>query len=773
MNETAKTIGSPDVTFNGSEWRTGGQTIFTGSCPSAEIDGVRITAQLESASASALEFSFPGTGLRWNWKLQVRGPRVIVGSTLVNTSDQPIELGELVWTDAEDHFLSGADPAEIIVLETPYRQLGYSRQLKKLSDPKAFRSSANFVQFMNEKTRSAVQIGFLTFRKALTKVHYRDRLQAVCEFAGWKLAPGKECECDVFTLVCGSDPMAQLEEWADLAAEICRPVFRKKPALGWSGGSWTSEADNADGRRQQRLLENLPLLQEKLGGYGLEFVWVSLANLPGGNPGAWMEWNSRTLPCGLDALVREIGKYGLKLGFWVGPYLLSSHLPEMVEEFRPALLRREADGEPIVYYPVWSHGDARLLPRKDRPCVYALDPSHPAVIEMLDKVFAFYREHGIRYYMLDFLEAASGSILRHPYREHWDSALVAGPETLVEGLKKMRETIGRDTFILTSTGPLLQMAGFADAVRTGNDFGEGRAVAPDSNFYPASFVINGSFTSASTALDMASCVYYMHNKLFLNDSGNMLTVDQPIPLESARIHATIHALSGASSMLGDDLRNIAPERLSLIRKTLPRATANAKPVDLFDSAQWPPHRFHRHIERGEESFEVLALYNFSGEPKKETVELARLGLPETCRCQIWEFWTENYCGSCQGTFETVVPPESVRVFRLTPEAGRPVILGTDLHVLMGEMELSDVRWDGGNRTLEFTADRPAGERGSVFLWMPQHLHIVDSGVCYTARNRHGTEGELIVRIPLAFDGRPVRKTIRFAGQRGGADDRFM
>ena len=102
-----------------------------------------------------------------------------------------------------------------------------------------------------------------------------------------------------------------------------------------------------------------------------------------------------------------------------------------------------------------------------------------------------------------------------------------------------------------------------------------------------------------------------------------------------------------------------------------------------------------------------------------------------------------------------------------------MIIGTDMHVLMGEMELRDVRWDGEARTLRFTAERPAGERGSVFLWMPQDLHVVDSGLCFTARNRNGTEGELIVRIPLDFDGKPVCRTIRFAGQRGVADDRFM
>ena len=57
-------------------------------------------------------------------------------------------------------------------------------------------------------------------------------------------------------------------------------------------------------------------------------------------------------------------------------------------------------------------------------------------------------------------------------------------------MRVIREAAGDDTYLLASTGPTLHTVGVCDAVRTGSDFGEGRALFPGTNFYPATYVIN-------------------------------------------------------------------------------------------------------------------------------------------------------------------------------------------------------------------------------------------------------------------------------------------
>ena len=171
-------------------------------------------------------------------------------------------------------------------------------------------------------------------------------------------------------------------------------------------------------------------------------------------------------------------------------------------------------------------------------------------------------------------------------------------------------------------------------------------------------------------------------------------------------------------------------------------------------------------------YEVVALYNFGTESRTETISFESLGLPADATCVVWEFWHEAYMGCMSGELSAVVPPESVRVYRLTPLLDRPQIIGTDMHVLMGQIELSNIHYCEKTKTLEFTAMRPVGEDGSVFILMPQNLRVVDSGICYTARNRNGTTGDLIVRVPLHFNTDTITRQIHFERTDSNANDKM-
>ena len=133
----------------------------------------------------------------------------------------------------------------------------------------------------------------------------------------------------------------------------------------------------------------------------------------------------------------------------------------------------------------------------------------------------------------------------------------------------MREAAGPETYLLSSSGPDLQNVGYMDACRMGNDYGEGRAINPELFFYPASFVINGAnfWTSHGYASGNMAGYYYTHRKLFINDFGNVMTLDKPVPLCEAQIVATIFGMCGGPVMMGDDLDRISEERLALIKRS--------------------------------------------------------------------------------------------------------------------------------------------------------------------------------------------------------------
>jgi hypothetical protein len=270
---------------------------------------------------------------------------------------------------------------------------------------------------------------------------------------------------------------------------------------------------------------------------------VSLGNLPDRRPGAWLKWNEKSFPSGRESFINKLHELKYQFGLWCGAFWMNSQLSEEVERLRPAFLRK--DGKPLT------------VPHRDLGEMFILDPTHPLTLEYLRDVFTEYRRWGVRYYMIDFLNAIGGSIpgtfIPSSYA---DANVIPGPAPYRQALKVIRDAAGPDTFLLASTGPTFWGIGLFDGIRGGSDYGEGRPLdGPGKGFWPATFVINNPtyWTSHRTATDALASHAFVHRKLFWADSGNVLTVGQPVPLNDAQISTTIFGINGGQIMLGDEI----------------------------------------------------------------------------------------------------------------------------------------------------------------------------------------------------------------------------
>lgn len=740
-----------------------------------EADGKTLSSADARASVLSpdplrLRLSFAEPALEWDLAFEevAAEGRLIVTGALRNRGTHPVKLGRVHPLDASSGVElgpagggaagGGAAGGAPDIVALPLAGLQTPRNLYRLDDSQCPRQSKIKTQFYRRDTSSAFQAGFLTFGRADTIVSHEHapgrgigRLEAWCDFAGWELAAGAETPTETFTVACGSDPYAQLTDWADRAAVLVGHRDWEDPPIGWVGWAWV------DGftveRYEDVVLRNAAAVTSRLGGFGLRYVWVSLGNLRDGVPGDWLQWDTTNFPSGPEALVRRLRQHGLSLGLWCGAFWLCA-TAEAMRDLADAILPGP-DGKRLVARAEWQIGKAGWMAKKDRPVIYGLDPTHPKTLAMLREVFTTYRRWGVRYYMIDFLHAAAGSVSNLPYSAHYDRSIVANAEAYRTGLAAIREAAGDDTYLLAATGPSIPNAGFFDAIRTGNDFGEGRALYPDSYFYPATFVINsGEFwTGPQHALLNQATHWYTHRRLYLNDSGNVLTVDKPLPLTDAQVHATIHAFSGGPSMIGDDIDRMEDERLALIKKTLPRPRDVAFPVGLFRRAHPElPRVFHRRVEKPWGRYDVVAVYNFGADLMRENVAMADLGLDPRKGFHAFEFWNCEYLGRFAGTLPAVVPPHSVRVYRLTPDTGSPALMGTDMHLLMGEVELLEYAWDPATMTLSGRAIRPVGETGNLFINAPEGLRVKNPEGLWIAKDAR--DRTLIIRVALRFGGGP-------------------
>ncbi len=670
------------------------------------------------APGLAPQATFSGGGIEIEWRREAG----IVSATLRNRSAAPVKLGRFVLAQA-----TGVPGDRALVMS------GW--QLPNLVQPTAGKKlvSKTLLQLWDPAgpAPAAVQFGFTTFDRINTEIEIENgTVSAVCDFEGFALAPGATIASERLRLARDADPVAALHAWGEAAAAHYRPRLWPATPSGWVGWSWVDPFNQE--RYEDVVRRNARAIREKLPGADLGYIWVSIGNLLDREPGAWLEWNRALFPSGPQALVRDLGAQGFKLGLWAGAYWVSSRLEARTAQLRPAFLLK--DGKPMS------------MPHRDLGPQYILDPTHPLTHAWFREIFGTWREWGVRYYMIDFVHSVSGTTPgRFVADGYHNRALVPSVEAMRDSLKVIREAAGDDTYLLVSTGPTFQTVGLLDAVRAGTDYGEGRPLdGPGKGFFPATFVVNKAdyWTSHLRAVQAWATHFFAHRRLFIADSGNVLTVDKPVPLPDAQISATIFGLNGSPLMIGDDVDRMAPERLALLRQQFPRLPEAGEPLDLFESVE-PDYvkTFRLRVRTDWDTWDLFAVFNFGAEA------LHRV-LPATGA--VWDFWDERYTGVAAGKLDVVVPPRSVKLLRVAPARAHPWVLSTDIHIRQGQADLAGVAWDEAALELRFTAARP----GNVFLRVPKEFRLAEPAGLWIAKD--GNDASLLVRVAAAAGERRIR-----------------
>ena len=160
------------------------------------------------------------------------------------------------------------------------------------------------------------------------------------------------------------------------------------------------------------------------------------------------DWEpNEKFPSGMGALAAKIRASGRTPGLWLAPLLVvpSSSLYRQ----HPDWLLRDADGKLVSAGFNWGEP------------LYALDTTHPEVLDWLAALMKQVRAWGFDYLKLDFLYA--GAL---PGKRHIDMPREAAYR---QGLKAMREAMGSDAYFLTCGAPIIPSLGLCDAMRIGPD----------------------------------------------------------------------------------------------------------------------------------------------------------------------------------------------------------------------------------------------------------------------------------------------------------------
>ena len=231
---------------------------------------------------------------------------------------------------------------------------------------------------------------------------------------------------------------------------------------------------------------------------------------------------------GMDGFAAQIRRTGRTPGLWLAPLIVvpSSNIYRQ----HPNWLLRDKKGE---LTPAGFNWGEKL---------YALDTTHPEVLEWLSAMMRQIRAWGYDYIKLDFLYAGALPGDRH--------LPLAREQAYRLGLETIRESLG-DAYLLTCGAPIIPSLGLCDGMRIGPDVAS-HWDSPRDDLYLNNFAIPGTRNAIRTTVNrlwLKPLVHTDPDVAYFASSRNTLTTAQEKILQDLAVVCNYKAISDAPSWL--------------------------------------------------------------------------------------------------------------------------------------------------------------------------------------------------------------------------------
>lgn len=567
-----------------------------------------------------------------------------------------------------------------------------------LKKPDANPGSYVWTAVADPKTRSGVVGAWLTEDRG-SGVVFTDadgdkvRLQARLEYGRLRLKPGKEEPLETFALGYFDDARLGLEAWADAVAKVYDIHLPPQPAgyCTWYHAGASNERD---------IVRDSEFAAKELKPFGFSVIQID---------DGWQDGQSRNGPSKNFTRVRPNGPYaggmkatadaikaqGLVPGLWFMPFAGTYDDPWFAEH--QDWFVQDEQGKP--YDTAWGGT--------------CLDMTDPGAREYLRSVVhRITHEWGYRYLKMDGMWTGTATrqiYVNDAYKEDGigDAVFHDPDKTNIEayrdGLKVIREAAGKDVFLLgccisqnmRSFGGAL---GLVDAFRIGPDNG-------------------GNWGGAQTGPRHGSREYFLNGRVWYNDPDPVY-VRTALTVPQAQSICSWVAVTSSLYLSSEAYPSLPPERLDILKRTMPSHGLPARPADLFE-AQDIPRVWTVSDTRRQPRRDVVALFNWSDKPASFDETLAYVGLPANTEYVAFDYWANAFLPPFKGSIRQTLPPTSCRILALRPVADHPQLISTSRHVMQGMVDVLEETWDAKTRILRGKSAVVAGD--------PYELRIVATG----------------------------------------------
>jgi len=697
-----------------------------------ELVRIRITGDGHISGPSRLpeRWELFGPGCVWRWVgCPQEGLRAEMWLSRFDHFPFVLVGGRLFVESSDPVYVEDFTPCEIEIARNDYRaarflvnsgQQEFSGSVA-VDDPRSTSlRCTTLCAFEGDRSGDCVAIGYVTMNRTYAVMH-RERtgrsftIRPELEYNQVRVDPGEFIALE--ELLIASDERGAtraLEHWADATVRIIRPQF-SRDLTGLYNTWYAYHKPGSDQASEELLLRGVEDLRASgLIDYGVTTTSFGVHHNRAafGEPEDWPGMN----PHGRGWAVEQLAECGLNLadgGFWG----LVSECSSLFKR-HPEWMVKDTGGKPKQQTDIsWS-----ACPY---PC-YALDITHPDAAAWLRHGPAGQLgKQGTRYVWIDFFFNGGG---RDEGYVRCDEKVCAPAETLRKISATLKAGAGENAKVGLYTSYTNIHVGIADRVRLARDAGTIDPSPLEREYDDDGRIRLGSekemeqqWWSAKEVARNIAAGYFYHDRLWINDPDppSVGLVDRPETLELARVRLMIVAASGGFVTVGEALSEMAPSRLEMLKTVLPPLGRAACPIDLMREEF--PRVQHLHLDHCDGGWELLYLFNWDKQPRTIEVDLAALGAIGTHLA--FEFWSRTFLGSINERLSFELPPRSGRLIRLSPDSGRPQVIGTDRHLAVGAQELPHVLWDAKRSILTGIARRPRRERGTVYLHVPQSWQV--------------------------------------------------
>ena len=557
------------------------------------------------------------------------------------------------------------------------------------------------------RVREGIVLGWLTHHRGsgiVETVASQDKLglRARCEYGTLQVPAGAKVSGEILAVAWFEDVLDGLETYADLAARINDVTLPDKVPCGYC--TWYS-SPHGGSSDERHLAEFAQFCQDRnLKDYGFDVIqiddhWQNGLSRKGPRGDYTRHRPDGPYPGGMKAVADRVRYCGFTPGLWFIPFAWNHREP--IFQTHQDWFVHHPDGN--VYEVYWAGT--------------CLDMSHPQARQFLTaSIRRMTRDWGFGYLKIDGLWSGMAAAIRYPAKPYGDDdlgeAVFYDPartnlQLYRDGLKLVREAAGQEAFLLGCN--------IAQNLRTlGGSFGlvDGMRVGLD---------IGARWDKIVKCARAASRQYFWHGRMWFNDP-DCLMLREPLTLDQARAWASLIGISGQMNLVSEWLPGLAPQRLDILKRTIPNHGLCGRPIDLLE--QTPPKIWQLTDRSMGQRRDIVCIINWDDKSSKTmSIDLKTLGLDSDASYVGFDYWPSRFVAPFSKALQVELPPGSCRIISLQQKLDRPQLVSTSRHVSQGIVDVTEQNWNSPTKVFSGVGRVVKNDPYEIRLYVPADYRV--------------------------------------------------